>query len=128
MRENEIESPSWFGRFISGLEVVGLNAARLILSVAVTGAVLFVILCLLGLVGEAIRYERATNSLKYQIGSISYVPKFSNILLSGRPQADADNVVVENRVLAAAKTRSWRRFSPRAAADGTRRGRRPIGT
>ena len=91
--------------FISQLEGVGLNAARLILSVTVTIAVFALVIDVIGLVIESVKYERATSETKYQISSISYKPQFSNVLVSGKPQTDPDNSLTEARVAAYSKTR-----------------------
>jgi hypothetical protein len=105
MREQDTGDRSWLERTISSMERTGLNAARLILGLGASAAVAIVIGCLIGLIIEGVDYDRAVNPSKYRIEKITFVPKFSNLLLSGKPQMDGD-AINEDRVAAESRTRA----------------------
>jgi hypothetical protein len=97
---------SWIERAISRLELIGLNAARLILALAVTLSVIFLLLGLAGLALQGLRYGEAVSPTKYQINSISFTPNFANLLLNGSPQQNPDQAIAEDRAGAAVKNRN----------------------
>ncbi len=100
-----VRAPSGFERFVVALESFGLNAARLLLALTITLAVLLFLAALTELVASGLHYQIATSSDKNHVATITFTPNFANLTADGHRQTSSDHPIIFNRDAALLKSK-----------------------